>query len=236
MKKVLLGLVTAMLLLSCKKVIDQKVSLETAKEDVAKIKEENKGEYTDADFDKMGDELAGSVFRAALSKGKDGIEDGVKFDKTYREYLDEAKSQRIEQEELAAKMKKEELARQAKMKSVITVSIYKKEFIPSSFEAGRLDDYNVFDYAIENKSDKEIKAMKFSFSIKNALGDDIGNGYEIDVTDDRIAPKSVYKNRAAYDYNQFENSDKKIANAKFEDLTFDIDVLKIVYSDGTVLE
>lgn len=156
--------------------------------------------------------------------------------KTYQDILDEAKKFKADEELLAEKSRKEAEERKQKMKNAMTVTIYAKEFLPSNYDAGRIDDYNVFKYAIQNKSIKEIKAAKISFKVYNQLGDQIGEGYNMDFTDNRIPANSSFKNDAAFSYNQFSNDDTKIANAKFEDLIFDFDVQKIVYSDGTTLE
>jgi len=94
MKKKLFYLMIASLLLAgCSDVIDKKVSFETAKEDIQKIKEEHKDEYTDEDFEAISYVLAGSVFRAVLTKGEDAAK-GIKFDKTYKDFLEEAKKER----------------------------------------------------------------------------------------------------------------------------------------------
>ena len=88
---------------SCNNVIDKKVSLETAKEDIKEIREKYKDEYTESDFDALSEQLAGNVFGTFLAKGEDAAK-GVKFEKTYKEYLDEAKKERLEKEKIIAEL------------------------------------------------------------------------------------------------------------------------------------
>ncbi|MEG0925109.1 hypothetical protein [Chryseobacterium sp.] len=222
MKKILLlcGLV---FLTACSNPTSKKYNEATLAEDLKEIGESKKWNEQDAGL------FAGWMIRAKL-KGE-SLEN-----KTYQVILDEAKKFKAEEEALAAKAKKEAEVRKQKMKEALIVTIFDKEYVPSNFEAGRLDDYNLFKYAIQNKSTKEIKAAKISFKIFNSLGEQIGDSYSMDFTDDRIAGNATFKGDAAFDYNQFSNEDKKIAAAKLEDLSFDFDVQKIVYSDGSILE
>lgn len=222
MKKILLFAILISLS-ACSNPTSQKYDENKLTEDLTAIKKSNKWSSEDAEL------FAGWLIRSKL-KGE-ALEE-----KTYQNILDEAKKYKSEQQALAEKAKKEVEERKVKMKNAITVTIFGKDFAPSNYEAGRIDDYNVFQYAIQNKSQKEIKAAKISFKVFNSLGDQIGDGYNMDFTDDRIPGNGTYKNDMAFSYNQFTDSDSKIRNAKFEDLIFDFDVQKIVYSDGTTLE
>lgn len=236
MKKQLLFLfATGLLLMSCNNTIDKKVSIETVKEDIAQIKEKHKDEYTESDFEALTNELTGNLFRTFLAKGEDAAK-GVKFEKTYKEYLEEAKKIRLEKEKLAAEAKKKEAEKTAKMNTTAIVSIYEYQFHKANSDNYEFQDYHIFKYAIKNKASKEIKAVKFHFNIFNALGDEIGKGYEMSYTGNRIAPNSTYQNAMMFDANSYNSEDSKIAGSKFEDLKFDVIIDKIVYSDDTTLE
>ena len=221
MKKLLF--IVGLCLLSCSNPTNRKYDESKLTEDIKAISESKKWSSDDA-----------SLFAGWLIKAKftgQSLEN-----KTYQEILEDAKKFKDEQKALADKVKKEAEARKQKMKSAITVTIYAKDFIKSDWERGISDDYNVLKYAIDNKSSKEIRAAKISFKIYNVLGDEIGDGYSMDFTDGRIAPHTIFQNTAGFSYNQFKEEDTRLANAKLEDLSFDFDVQKIVYSDGSVLE
>ena len=222
-------------LLSCNNVIDKKVSLETAKDDIKEIREKYKDDYAEADFDALSDKLVGNVFGTFLTKGEDAAK-GIKFEKTYKEYLEEAKKERLEKEKLADEAKKKEAEKSAKMNAATVVTIYGYNFHKADSNNYEFQDYHIFKYAVKNKSSKEIKALKFHFNIYNSLGDEVGKGYEMSLTDDRIQPNSNYENSMMFDANSYSSEDNKLASANFEDLKFDIVVDKIVFSDGTTLE
>ena len=236
MKKITIYLFAAIFSLSsCNKVIDKKVSLETAKDDIKEIKEKYKDEYTEEDFDALSNKLIGNVFGAFLTKGEDAAK-GVKFEKTYKDYLEEAKKERLEKEKLAAKKKKKESEKIAKMNAASVVTIYGYNYHKADSNNYEFQDYHIFKYAVKNKSSKEIKAIKFHFNIYNSLGDELGSGYEMSLTNDKIQPNSTFQNNMMFDANSYNSDDNKLGSSKFEDIKFEIIVDKIVFSDGTTLE
>lgn len=236
MKKFTIYLFVAIFSLSsCNQVIDKKVSLETAKDDIKEIKEKYKDEYTEADFEALSNELAGNVFGTFLAKGEDAAK-GVKFEKTYKEYLEEVKKERLEKEKLAAEAKKREAEKNAKMNATSVVTIYGYNYHKADSNNYEFQDYHIFKYAVKNKSSKEIKAVKFHFNIYNSLGDELGEGYEMSLTGNRIQPNSTFQNSMMFDANSYSSDDNKLASSNFEDLKFEIIVDKIVFSDGTTLE
>lgn len=222
MKKLLLPFLL-LAVVSCSNPMNKKYDEKTLEADMKEIKEKNKLSEEDTKT------FAGWLLLSKLAnKDLTG--------KTYQQILDEAKNYKKEQEELAAKAKAEEKAKAEKMKNAATVTIYDYAYHPANMDNYELQDSHIFKYAIQNKSNKEIKALKFHFRIYNSLGDELGDGYEMSLTDDRIAPLATYKNAASFDANKYNNADNKIANSKFSDLKFDIAVDKIVYSDDTTLE
>jgi hypothetical protein len=218
MKKTILLLAMISLIVACSSPLDKKYSDETMEADAKEIKESGDLDSEDAKL------IAGWIMKSKF-QGKDLT------DKTYREILEEAKDFKTEQEELAKKAKMEAEAKKKKMQEAIVVSLFDKGFAKADYE-----DYNSFSYVLKNKSEKDIKAFKFSFDIYDALGDELGDGYQVSSTDNTVKAGEEFKTTIYYDYNQFTNDDIKIKNAKFEDLTFDIRVHKIVYTDGTILE
>lgn len=105
MKRFLSILGIALLLSSCNDVISKKPNIETAKEDIAQIKEKYKDEYSAEDFEALSDKLAGKVLGGVFAKGENAIKEGITFDKTYKEYLDEIKAAREKKERILAELK-----------------------------------------------------------------------------------------------------------------------------------
>lgn len=216
-KKMTFLLLTAMLL-SCSNPLNKKYSEATLDQDSKELRESNK--LTGEELELLGIWMV----RAKLSgKSLEG--------KTYNDILSDAKNYKLEQEKLKAEAEKIEAEKAKKMNDAVTVSI-----IGKSFDEGEWDSSNIIKYAIKNKSPKTIDAIKFNFKIFDKLDDKIGDGYEMSITDDKIAPNQVYTNEAYYDYNQFMDMDIKIKNSNFKDLKFVIKVEKVVYTDGSTLE
>lgn len=222
MKKIIKFFLIPFVLFSCSNPIDRKYDESKLEEDMKAIKESGKINEEDA-----------RVLAGWLVINKLGDKD--LSEKTYQQILDDAKNYKKEQQELEEKAKREESARADKMKKALVVSIYEYKHTPANSANFEFDSHHDFKYAIQNKTDKEIKAIKFHFRIYNSLGDEIGGGYEMSFTDNRIAPLGTFQGVMMFKSNQFSNDDTKLANSKFEDLKFDIIVDKIVYSDGTEL-
>jgi len=218
MKKLTTYAVLAIMLAACSSPLDKPYSQDTFEEDAKAIKEAGALDDEDAKL------LAGWIMKSALSgESLDG--------KTYNEIITEAKDFKAEQEALAEKARAEAEERKNRMKNAAVISIYEKGFTKLDYE-----DYNWFEYIIKNKSDKDIKAFKFSFDVYNTLGDKIGNGYQVSETKNQVAGNGEFSTKIYYDYNQFKNDDNIIKNAGIDELTFDIELIKVVYTDGTVLE
>lgn len=216
-KKITFLLLTAMLI-SCSNPLDKKYSEATLEQDAKELKESKK--VSEEDYQLM----AGWILKAKLTG--ESLEG-----KTYNEIITSAKNYQLEQENLKKEAELAEAEKAKKMTDAVTVTITGKEFYSADW-----DSSNVFKFAIKNKSSKTIDAIKFNFEVYNKLGDKIGDGYEMSLTSDKIAPNEVYTNGAYYDYNEFIDDNVVIKNSNYEDLKFVVKVEKIVYTDQSVLE
>lgn len=232
MKKItkMLFVFSAFICFSCSGPVNKEYSDETVAEDLKAIVDSE-----DLTSDEMST-LGGWILGASFVEGRE-----LKG-KTYSDILNEAQVYKIEQEALALKAEKErksleakaraELkARKEKFRKAATVSIFDKGFHKNDWESAVS-----FSYAIQNKSKKDIEALKFSFSIYDKLGDPIGENYSISVTDEPIPVGSKFKDVGYWDYNQFIDENVRIKNTDYEDMVFEIQLEKIVYTDGTVLD
>lgn len=216
-KKITFLLLTA-LLISCGNPLDKKYTEATLEQDVKDLKESKKVSEEDLQL------LAGWMIKAKLTG--ESLEG-----KTYDEIITSAKNYQLEQENLKKEAELAEAEKAKKMTDAVTVTITGKEFYSADW-----DSSNVFKFAIKNKSSKTIDAIKFNFEVYNKLDDKIGDGYEMSLTSDKIAPNEVYTNGAYYDYNEFIDDNVVIKNSNYEDLKFVVKVEKIVYTDKSVLE
>lgn len=216
MKKIIYLLFISLALTACNNPLNKKYSDETLEQDAKAIVKSNK---LNEDELKM---LSGYIVMAKFG-GKDLT------GKTYSDILNEAKKMKNEEEELALKAKKEEEEKIAKFKSIINVALYDKGYRKEDFE-----DYLEYYLVFENKSDKNIRAIKGSLLITDLFDTEIKNLNF--VNDDGIPAHTIVKNSYTTDYNQFEDSDIQYRSKNLKDLKTKWVTEKIIFEDGTTLE
>lgn len=216
MKKVIYLLI-GMLLLSCSNPLDKKVNQDTLKEDLEIILKKNN--LTDEDKEYLTQIAVGSLFSPKDFEGK-----------TYRQLIEELKKEDKEKEELKKAEEKKEAEKQVAFNEAVTIAITSK-----AVEEYNYSESFVFGFALKNKSNKEIDAIKFSFEFYNKLGDPVGGKYSASITES-INSNDTFSNKYLYDYNPFMNEDVRLGSEPLENLKANIKVEKIVYKDGSVLE
>lgn len=220
MKKLLFVLISALMITSCNNVIDKKVSLETAKEDIKEIREKYKDEYTESDFDALSEQLAGNVFGTFLAKGEDAAK-GVKFEKTYKEYLDEAKKERLEKEKIIAELN-----------AAANVTIDKFSRIHGTGFASDYDIKMPVAITVNNNTNKTISGITGKIEVIDMFDKKIENlGFEYT---DPINPKSKLTKDFTYDIG-FGNDLKDLNQSSFDKLKFKWIPEKIIFTDGSYL-
>ena len=155
---------------------------------------------------------------------------------TYAEILKKGKAWREEQEkieaekkELAAKALKLENERIKRLSESVLVTCYSKGFSTYDYQ-----DYITYKFIVQNKSDKNIRAIKGSVTFTN-LFDETIKSLSL-VYDQPINSGSEATYNAQTDYNQFIDSDKALRNKDLEDMKVLWKPEKIIFEDGTILE
>lgn len=225
MKKItLLSLYTGLILLaSCSNPLDRKYSKKTVKEDMEELLESGKVDSTDMKY------VATYMVRSAmLGEELEG--------KTYGEMIENAKNlrekqeaQEAEEKALAEKIIREEQEKREQFSKVVTVALYDKGYTEYDYQ-----DYLTYGIAFENKSDKDIRAIKGSIQINDLFDDEIK---AITVTEDEgiIAGETLRKTYTT-DYNQFMDEDTRLRSKDLKDLKVVWTPIKIIFADGTTLE
>jgi len=218
MKKTLttLALATVIALTSCNNPLNKKYSDKTFEQDAKEIGDSKKLSPNEAEM------LTGYIMLSKLG-GKD-IEG-----KTYGEILQAAKDYKSEQEQLAAKAKKEEEDKRARLGAALTVAMYDKGYTKEDFQ-----DYLQYAIAFENKTDKDIRAIKGSLKITDLFDTEI-KSINI-VMDDGVPAKQTVKNVYTTEYNQFMDEDTRLAGKEMKDIKTIWTPEKIIFADGTTLE
>lgn len=220
---ILIMLLMPLILISCSSTVDRKYSPETVQEDIKLLREELSEDDMKA--------LAAALFGKAFSGGNP--ED---VNLTYRQLIKEGKAvqakaaeQALEEQQLAEKARREEAERTAKLSAALTVSCFEKGYYEHSYQK-----YISYKFAIQNKSDRDIRAIKGVITYTDIFDEEIKS---LNFTYDQpIAAGATAKYSATTDYNQFIDSDVALKNKDLKDLTVVWIPEKIIFADGSTLE
>lgn len=220
MKKIL-SILSIVILTACSSPLEKTYSEESLEQDAPALKE-----VLDSNDLNL---LLGSILRLTL-KGED------LSNMTYNEILEDGRNWKAEQERIEAEQKalqekaaREEAERIARLQEAVMVTCFKKEFQEVNYQ-----EYITYGFAIENKSDKPIRAIKGTLRFTDLFDDEISS---IRFTyDDPVGAGEIAKWNAQTDYNQFDSDDSKLKNKDLEDLKVVWEPIKIIFEDGSSLE
>ena len=218
MKKIIIACLVSIFLVSCSNPLNKKFDPKTFEADYEAIIKSKK-------LDKEDEELLAVM---ALYSNNSSI------GKTYKQILNEGRKMEKERQELAEKSAKEMADKEDKINKAITISFYGYYFKPKDVE-NFFSSYHVFKYGIQNKTNKEIVGVKFTYTIYNTLGEMIGLSNTVSLTDKRIPPKESIQAETEIAKGRSEK-EKDINESNFRNLKFKITIEKIVFADGTQLE
>lgn len=128
--------------------------------DIPEIKKELSAE----DFEILNKTILRSVFQQTDLEGKtyaDILKEGKEWEK-------QQEAAEKEQKALAEKAQKEEQERIAKLRQSVLVSCFEKGYQKYNYE-----DYITYKFAIQNKSDKDFRAIKRTIIFTDLFGDKI---------------------------------------------------------------
>lgn len=220
MKKTLI-LISLAFLAACTSPLEKSYSEETFEQDTKELE----AQLDTADLQL----LVGSILRLSF-EGKD------MSSMTYSEILENGKQWKAEQDRIEAEQKalqekaaREEAERIERLQNAVMVTCYKKSYVEVDYQ-----DYITYGLAIENKTDKGIRAVKGILRFTDLFDDEISS---IRFTyDERIAAGATAKWNAQTDYNQFIDEDVALRNKDLEDMKIVWEPIKIIFEDGSSLE
>jgi len=213
---------------SCNNPLNKKYNEDNFEKDAKEIFESKRVDSTDMVY------MAKYMMRAKML--------GEKLDgRTYNDILKNAKELRKQNEKedaeakaLAEKTAKEEKEKRQLFAKVLTVALYDKGFHKSDFEKGDFDDYLTYKIAFENKSDKDIRAVKGSLLITDLFDTEIK--IITIVEDGGIPAGKTVMNVYTTDYNQYNDEDTRLRSKRMEDIKVVWTPEKIIFVDGSTLE
>lgn len=220
MKKIL-SIVSLAILASCSSPLEKTYSEDGLEKDAPELKE-----ALDSNDLQL---LMGSILRLTLQ--------GEDLDKmTYKEILDDGRAWKVEQERIEAEQKalqekaaREEAERIARLQDAVLVTCFKKGYTEIDYQ-----DYITYGFAIQNKSEQDIRAVKGEIMFTDLFDDEIKT---LSFTYDQSIKAGATSNwNATTDYNQFRDEDVRLRNKNLEDLKIVWEPIKIIFEDGSSLE
>ena len=216
-----LAMALLLAMVSCSNVLNKQFNEDTVKEDFEEI-----SKTIDSNDLKL---LMGSVFRLKFKKTDLST-------MTYGEIMADGKKWKAEKEKEAAEEKalaeeaaRKEAERVKKLSETVVVTVFEK-----GFEKANYKSYISMTFAIKNKTDKTIRALKGSVIFSNLFDEKIK---EVNVVYDQpVSGKSVVNWEAYIKYNQFKDEDVSLKNKLLKDLKVSWVPEKVIFEDGTTLE
>jgi hypothetical protein len=173
--------------------------------------------------------LIGSIFRLTFAQ-----KDLSKM--TYGEILEDGKAWKAEQDlkeaeekALQEKAASEEAERITRLQNTVLVTCFKKGYAELDYQ-----DYITYAFAIQNKSKKDIRAIKGEIMFTDLFDDEIKS---IEFTYDQPIKAGTTVNwNGTTDYNQFMDDDVRLKAKDLKDLKVVWKPIKVIFKDGTTLE
>ena len=220
MKKALI-ILSSILVVACSSPLDKKYSEDTIKEDAKELASE-----LDSSDVKL---LMGSIFRLTMQQ-----EDLTQM--TYGEILENGKAWKAEQDRIEAEQKalqekaaREEAERVARLQNAVMVTCFKKGYTEVDYQ-----DYITYGFAIQNKSEQDIRAVKGEIMFTDLFDVEIKT---LSFTYDQPIRAGATANwNATTDYNQFMDDDVRLKNKELKDLKIVWKPIKVIFQDGSTLE
>ncbi|MDA9151726.1 hypothetical protein N9N85_03145, partial [Schleiferiaceae bacterium] len=142
-----------------------------------------------------------------------------------------AEQDRIEAEQKALQEKaaREEAERVARLQNAVMVTCFKKGYTEVDYQ-----DYITYGFAIQNKSEQDIRAVKGEIMFTDLFDDEIKT---LSFTYDQPIKAGATANwNATTDYNQFMDDDVRLKNKELKDLKIVWKPIKVIFQDGSTLE
>lgn len=208
--------IIALIFSSCNDPLDKTYSNTTYIDDIKAIRENEKVSADDI-------ELLTKYIAVSKLAGND------LNGKTYQQMLDKIKDIRKENSDKASQMDMQKEAQRQQMSAYLTVSLSEKNFTTQH-------NKNSFSYTIlfKNISSEKIKMIAGSISLNDLLDREIKNIPV--VVEEEVNPGETLKKIFNFDYNENDESDRKVKSKKLIDLRVQWNPLKIKFANGVSLE
>lgn len=118
----------------------------------------------------------------------------------------------------------------------ITVTITDKKNYDKDYDADRYSAFIELPYSITNNTDKDIKGIQGVLHVNDMFGEGIKN-IQFDLTEKNVpAGKTIEVDGFGMEVNEFMDSDMQFYNTAYENLLFEYDFSKVIFTDGSTIE
>lgn len=208
------------------KITDEKKAFDEIRDRKGLTVEESRLLYAATIRSNMGQALGG---KASVLVGKTV---GEVIDEQRKLETDE-KARSAEQERLAAEAKAREDARAAELRGTLTLSVFRKEFMPSNPMGGRYSAYVSIGCAYQNKSSKDIRAFTGEIAFTDLFGKEI---FSSNVTiSDPVKAGATGQWEGSIEFNQFVDSHRRLRDTELKDMKIVWSPRSIIFGDGSII-
>jgi hypothetical protein len=208
------------------KITDEKKAFEEIKDRKGLTVDEGRLLYAAAIRSNMGQALGGKA------SGLVGKTVGEVIDEQRKLETDE-KARSAEQERLAVEAKAKQDARAAELRGTLTLSVFRKLFVPSNPMGGRYSDYVSISCAYQNKSAKNIRAFTGEIAFTDLFGKEI---FSSNVTiSDPVKAGATGQWEGSIEFNQFIDSHRRLRDTELKDMKIVWSPKSIIFEDGSVI-
>lgn len=163
----------------------------------------------------MGENLDGNTYGNLLEKAT--------------ELQKQKDKQEAEAKALAEKMAREAEEKRTTFSKLLVVALFDKGYYQADYQ-----DYLSYDVAFDNKSGKDIRAVKGTLLITDLFDSKI-TAVSL-VEDDGLPAGKITRRSYTTKYNQFRDEDVRLRNKNLKDLKVIWTTEKIIFSDGSIME
>jgi hypothetical protein len=229
MRKLLLSL--ALLLSACNSVNNQQLPSSADDPKLKEIGQQLNDEQKKLLFGYlMRREMAKAFGGAAMPDGAQTVGEALDAQRKWLSTMSETERRA---EALKAEVQEKRTAIADQISRTVTVAFVGAQFLPSSFEAGRYDDYESFDFAVQNLGPKPIKALKGQAIFIDTFGDEyvrVPMQFE-----EGVAPGEKKSIQLGMEINKFMDEHKKIMSLD-SSKKFRFEPDQIVFDDGSTIK
>jgi hypothetical protein len=168
-----------------------------------------------------------SVFGGAKNVSDVTLGDALK---TQQAWVDEKAAEEIRQKALAEQVKKEQVQALKEMDATLTASLLELKLNPKDYANKQYSDYFSIRVAFKNNAADALEGVKGTVVLRDIFGEVIKR---IRLSDDtHISAGQSYVYSGTMNYNQFEDSDKKLASVNVEKIRFDWEPDTYIFASG----